>query len=119
MNKKLPPCDLCGKPANTVHFVPWVDRVGEVVFACRRHDAQGYWTELTRLDSGPPDWRNPSRKYTMRDHIATKEGGAYALKRLDERLAGDQLDYIVPIYWGDAGGEGIVTWLPPEWSPDG
>jgi hypothetical protein len=41
-----------------------------VEFASPRHDPGGYWFEVCRHFSGPTDWSDPEREYTMRDHIA-------------------------------------------------
>lgn len=70
-------CDRCGKPADTVHFVPWVTTCEEVLFACPGHDAGGYWVRLAELFRKPERWA---------DHIGRKRGGATALALLDARL---------------------------------
>ncbi len=51
-------CDLCGEPANTIHFVPWSGQCDEVLFACPDHDPGGYWLDLDRF------WTNE-----MQDHL--------------------------------------------------
>lgn len=71
-------CDLCGKPADTVHFVKWITKCEEVLFACPDHDAGGYWTTLKR-------WFDPKERFP--EHIADKgPEGLDALALLAERI---------------------------------
>lgn len=67
-------CDECGKPANTVHFVPWATNADceRCVFCCPDHDADGYWL--------PVPMKEPSLA-----HLAGKGWKAVAL--LAERMA--------------------------------
>jgi hypothetical protein len=70
-------CDLCGKPADTLHFVPWVGQTEKVVFACPTHDAGGYWVELAR-------WFDPAQAFPQ--HIADKDGGLESVALLEARI---------------------------------
>jgi hypothetical protein len=78
-------CDLCGKKADTVHFLtdgqyPGTggadDQVG-AVFACPDHDAGGYHVELAR-------WFDPQEG--LPEHIAEKTWGQAALAAVDRRI---------------------------------
>lgn len=85
LTRDLIRCDLCGKKADTVHFVtdgqyPGTgqndDRV-EAVFACPQHDAGEYHVELDRwFDS----------KEGMPEHIGEKTWGRAALAAIDSRF---------------------------------
>lgn len=71
-------CDLCGQRGDTFHFVPGISSPDcEVVFACPRHDAGGYWVRLV-------EWFDKSEFWDK--HIAEKYGGREALRKLDERF---------------------------------
>jgi hypothetical protein len=70
-------CPGCDKPANTVHFLPWVTECEEVAFACTDHDPGGYWTEISTF------W-DPSERFP--DHVAKKVGGDRALALLADRV---------------------------------
>lgn len=72
-------CDLCGKPADTLHFIPWVGglKTEKVVFACWQHYPGGYWMELSR-------WFDPSERFP--EHVAGKDGGEESLAMLAARL---------------------------------
>jgi hypothetical protein len=73
-------CDLCGAPADTLHFVPWVTRCEQVIFACPAHCPvpEGYWVELRRwFGKNDIDWR---------EHITEKQNGWKALCVLDARF---------------------------------
>lgn len=61
-------CDLCGKFADTLHFVPYVIKCEHVVFACPEHCPvpEGYWVSLERW-FGEDDWT---------DHIGPKGNGS-------------------------------------------
>ena len=60
-------CDLCGKQADSLHFIPYVIECKQVVFACPDHCPvpEGYWVSLERWFS-EPDWY---------DHIGPKGNG--------------------------------------------
>jgi hypothetical protein len=72
-------CDLCRKPATTVHWVPWVSglKPEKVLFACVDHDPGGYWVDLSR-------WFDPKDSFPA--HIAAKEHGDEAVAMLESRL---------------------------------
>jgi hypothetical protein len=56
-------CDLCGEPADALHFVPWVMDCEEVLFSCSKHDAGGYWVEFKH-------WFDPEERFPR--HVAQK-----------------------------------------------
>lgn len=72
-------CDLCRKPADTIHWVPWVGgRAPEkVLFACPDHDPGGYWLDLKR-------WFNPSER--LQEHVAKKAKGDIAIALYEARI---------------------------------
>ena len=72
-------CDLCGEPADSVHFLPWVTRAEHIAFACPNHDPGGYWLRLRVLFAD---------KRAMLSHIGGKNGGDHALALLAERIDG-------------------------------
>lgn len=72
-------CDLCGSPADSAHFLPWITRVSAVAFACPEHDPGGYWVRLRELFT---DGRDLVR------HISDKDDGDLALSLLAERIDG-------------------------------
>jgi hypothetical protein len=61
-------CDLCGAPADTLHFVPYVIECEQVIFACPGHAPvpEGYWLDLDR-------WFGPEGEQ-LHDHVARKGG---------------------------------------------
>lgn len=76
-------CDLCGKQADTLHFLPWVAGprpCEEVKFACKDHDPGGYWLDLT----GREGWFTKPEHWA--EHIGQKVEGWQALAALDERF---------------------------------
>ena len=84
-------CDLCGKQADTIHFLPWVAGPREcqqVAFACPGHvpEEQGYMVTVA-------DWFAPAKRSrkghaipTTPEHIEQKINGDVALGRLDDRF---------------------------------
>src|SRR4051794_34687040 len=85
LTRELIRCDLCGKRADTVHFVtdggyPGTgsnDEEVEAVFACPQHDAGGYYMDLDR-------WFNS--KEAVPEHIAEKTWGRAALAAIGGRF---------------------------------
>ncbi len=75
-------CDLCGAPANTAHWLPWVVVQPEdeqtCVLACPDHDPGGYWMDLKTLFSDKPR--------TGLDHIGRKDRGERAVTLFAERI---------------------------------
>ncbi len=68
-------CGCCGERADTVHFLPWAtDDVERVEFACPRHDADGYFCDIESMWTGPADFRDPRRAYSMVHHIIDTKG---------------------------------------------
>src|SRR5215211_7563944 len=86
------PCTVCGRRADTLHVLPWVvprPLRGEqrVEFACPHHDPGGYWFPVREYFDGPPDWRDPTRRYTIRDHILdTKRLGRETVALIDAAI---------------------------------
>lgn len=86
LTRDLIRCDLCRERADTAHFhtdggYPKVggndDRV-EVVFACPKHDADGYWIALD-------DWFNPDRDVSNK--IEAKTWGRAGVEAINVRFA--------------------------------
>jgi hypothetical protein len=96
------PCDRCGQPATTAHFVPWVNDAERVEFACPDCDPDGYWFEVDNHTGLPTD----------RDalhHIAEKRDGAYAVALLCARVA-----ELRAARWGGARRFEVGGVSPPE-----
>lgn len=70
-------CDLCGAPADTLHFVPGVCGTREVLFACPKHDAGGYWIHLKR-------WFDPKERFV--EHVMKKQNSEAGLVLLADRI---------------------------------
>lgn len=82
-------CDYCGAPATIVHVLPWADETAERVELTGKCDCDpdGYWFRLREWTDGPPDWDDPSRKYTKRRHLEdSKSGSERVLALVNERL---------------------------------
>lgn len=67
-------CDLCGAPADTLHFLPYITSCEAVLFACPDHDPGGYWTRISRLAGG-----------ALYEHLMGYHGIEQALGLLGER----------------------------------
>lgn len=80
-------CDLCGEPADSIHFVPWVMRCKAVVFACPKHSPvpEGYWVESSRWFKDAAGWEEHISRKGGRDHEWDDEGGFHALALLHDR----------------------------------
>ena len=82
-------CDHCGKPADSIHFVPWVVDCKKVLFVCPDHDPipEGYWVEVARWFGEPrADWyEHIGNKQAGPDHDWKRDGG-YALALLADRF---------------------------------
>lgn len=86
LTRELIRCDLCGKKADTVHFLTDGDYPGKggkddqvkAVFACPQHDAGGYHVELDR-------WFNPKERFPQ--HIGEKSWGEAALAAVNGRFS--------------------------------
>ncbi len=70
-------CDLCGKAADTIHFLPGVTGCEEVLFACRDHDPGGYWVAIKEWFDGEERWV---------EHVMAKGGGWRSLGLLAARI---------------------------------
>lgn len=92
-------CDLCTHRADTVHFVPWISRCHEVLFACSAHDPGGYWALIETFDVG---------EYTTRQHLETKYDAWLPLALLTERLNGRKPRIGIEVNWRASGGTEIV-----------
>jgi len=56
----------CGKPADTIHFLPWItvrrNERQHIIAACRHHDPGGYWLRISDLNESPDRWINHLRE---------------------------------------------------------
>lgn len=85
---RQPRC-ACGRLADSLHVLPDLVRAARVALCCSRHDAGGRWWFIREYFDGPPGFRDPSRRYTARDHIATKIDGLRLVKMIDHVLGVD------------------------------
>ena len=84
-------CDLCGKQADTIHFLPWVageKPCEEVKFACPDHntDPQGYMITIADWFAPAKSTRSGRLMPTTAEHIEQKINGWQALSVLDDRF---------------------------------
>jgi hypothetical protein len=75
-------CDTCGKPADTIHFLPWCVTNGRaerrLEAACRNHDPGGYWLEVKDLAERMGDWLAHLATKRERPHAQLIEWLSYA-----------------------------------------
>jgi hypothetical protein len=81
-----------GHAATTIHLLPWAVDTERVEFGCAdktcgHHDPGGYWFEIERWFTGPPDFNDRRRPYTMRLHLLDTKG-VWPAKLVDAFLAG-------------------------------